>query len=153
MPNGKCLPDNVFEMLEYPLLRTDKVLEEFAMHVGGRIEINYHYCPGRMVLAEDPDGITEQIEITPMMLNVNRAWVDGNYVYFVGVTIWRDATEGRYSSHKEILRTEKLPKDPKEIRKLLEQCWAEIQELKKGKLKLYPAYDPHEREDNGASYG
>ena len=71
----------------------------------------------------------------------------------VAVAVHRDEEEGRYASHKEILRTEKLPKDPVEVRKLLEQCWAEIQELKKGELKLYPAYDPYDRKDDGTSCG
>ncbi len=143
MPNGKFLPDDVFELLERPLLRLDKAWEEFATFVNGRVERNYHFLPGRMILAEGKDGLLQQIGITPIKQDVQQEGSQGNHVYLVWVAIYRDAPEGRYLSRKEILRTENIPEGEEEVTKLLEQCWAEIQELKKGKLKLSPAYDPN----------
>jgi len=42
-----------------------------------------------------------------------------------------------------------LPEHPDAATRLLEHCWAELQELKKGELKLYPAFDPYAKEDDG----
>ena len=131
MPNGESW-DPMFDVLEEPMRCIDGTLEQFADRKNAVIIQNYHGLPGRKIVVDHAGGLNEHIDISAFMRDGSKGWTKGNYAYIIAVCVYRDAKEGRYASHKEILRTEDLPREPEEVIKLLEQCWAEIQELKKG---------------------
>src|SRR5258706_15420006 len=82
--------------LEAPLLRLDKVFHAFTKQVNGHIDINYKDAVSRHITVEGADGLTRKIQIGPVLLDLQKGWVEGNYKYLIALMPWKDVDGKRW---------------------------------------------------------